>query len=75
MPARIGNFTGGSGSFGTPLSIVHPTDNSFVEAQYFPDLLAEPGLTPAERDQLQLEYEQLLAALQLGRDYFGNDAP
>jgi hypothetical protein len=70
VPARIGSFTGGTASFGTPLSIVHPTDNDFTTAAYFPELVAEPGLTAAERDELERQYEELLAALTLGRDFY-----
>lgn len=73
MPARIGNFTGGAFQFGQVLNIVHPTDNSFLEAQFFPELLDEPGLTDEQRAELQREYEELLAALMLGRDFYGND--
>jgi hypothetical protein len=72
MPARIGSFTGGTFPYGQPLSIVQPPDNDFSTAKYFPDVLAEPGLTPAERDELQRQYEELLAALSLGRDFYSS---
>jgi len=71
MPARIGSFTGGTHPFGQVLSIVHPPDNSFLAAQFFPELIAEPGLTDIERAELQREYEELLAALIIGRDFYG----
>jgi hypothetical protein len=70
MPARIGSFSGPTFAYGQPLSIVHPPDNSFLAAQYFPDILNEPGLTQQERDELQREYEDLFAALMLGRDWY-----
>lgn len=71
MPARVGSFSGGTAPFGQVLSIVHPPDNSFEQARFFPELLAEPGLTAIEREEIQREYEELLAALTLGRDFYG----
>ena len=70
MAARIGSFTGPSFAYGQPLSVVHPPDNDFTTALYFKELLDEPGLTEAERNALQREYDELLAALSLGRDWY-----
>jgi len=70
MPARIGNFTGPVFAFGQVLNIVHPTDNSFLEAQFFPEVLAEEGLTADERAELQREIEELVAVMELGRDFY-----
>lgn len=69
--ARVGMFTSGVFQYGQPLALVHPTNNDFTAALYFPELITEPGITPEEREALQREYSELLAALLLGRDFYG----
>jgi hypothetical protein len=70
MPARTGTFTGGTFLYGQELSIVHPKDNDVLSGRFFPELRNVPGLTSAQREELQREAEELLAALTLGRDYY-----
>jgi hypothetical protein len=73
MPARIGSFTGPTFAYGQPLSVVHPPDNDFTTAQFFPELIGEGGMTEDERAELQREYEELLAAITIGRDFYATE--
>ena len=72
MPARTGSFTGGTFAYGQDLSVVHPPNNDVTSGRYFEGLLAEPGLSADERDELQREFEELLAAMTLYRDFYGS---
>ena len=69
MCARIGSFLGPSGSFGSPLSSVHPADNRVNASQYYPGLLdPKLKLTDDQLRQLNDEIQALWAALRIGRD-------
>jgi len=56
--------------YGTPVSVVHPTDNDFKSARYHP-LLLRKGIKKGRRDELMQAILDLLALLQVGRDELG----
>lgn len=65
--ARIGSFSPPSFIYGTPLAIAHPIDNVFP--RFDPGIAAEPGLTDAQRQELQDELNEIFAAARLAREY------
>lgn len=69
MAARIGQFSGPTELYGTPLAIIHPPDNN-VDATKFHDALKDPGLklTDKQRDDLQQQILELSALFQLARE-------
>jgi hypothetical protein len=67
LTARAGSFSGGTFSYGEPLSVVHPIDSKFPS--FDPEILAEPGLTEEQRYDLQGQLDELAAALTLARGY------
>lgn len=66
--ARSGVFQGASEDYGASLSFVYPRGGlrGFEKARYAPELLdPKLKLTDAERDRLQAEIDELLAAAKL----------
>lgn len=66
--ARSGQFQGPADDWGSPLSFIFPRGGlkGFEAARYAPELLdPKLKLTDAERDRLQAEIDELLAAAKL----------
>lgn len=66
--ARSGVFQGASEEWGAPMSAIYPRGGlrGFEKARYAPELLdPKLKLTDAERDRLQAEIDELLAAAKL----------
>jgi hypothetical protein len=66
--ARSGSFSAPSFQLGAPISFVKPPDN--VIPLYDPALV-KLSATPAQKDDLQAEVDELAASLTLARDYEG----